>query len=358
MGDGRVRRRPIGWRAAARLSKVWRLVARVMNGWRALSSKWLVASLIIGLAACRERPTAGDETVVAIVDGNKITQRELDQALRPQLDELERSRYELRLAQLQAMIATRVLGEQPADADPDAAFRAARARADVQILLAPPAISLADRPAPAAEESDGGAAAGSAAPRRSTLPLTLVGTVVREDPEKSMAALRIAGAVLARNVYPGQQLVEGAVLLRVERNRIILRHQGAVEFVPLSVGSAPSTPTPARHPARFARTPDTVTSLRRNDVERALRDVALLESSLTRAAPELDGRRLLVLDGVEPGSLFDVLQLEERDVLMQVNGEWVDDSRNPLWDALRAGGTVTLMVMRAGQPRAFAYEIY
>jgi hypothetical protein len=101
-----------------------------------------------------------------------------------------------------------------------------------------------------------------------------------------------------------------------------------------------------------------VLSLRRGDVDRALRDLAALEQSLTRADPEIDGRRLLVLSSVEAGSLYDLLQLQERDVLMQVNGEWVDDRRNPLWDALRSHGTVTLLVMRAGQPQSFPYEIY
>jgi general secretion pathway protein C len=298
-----------------------------------------------------------DAEIVAVVDGTPITQGELDAALGPQLRDLERSRYRLRLAHLQHLIAQRVLGHERSERQGENAYAAALAEATVEVRLAPPYAGMqdsepADEPEPIA---DGG---GEATAKRSALPVTLVGTIVRDDPAKSMAALRLPGALLARNVQPGQTIIDDAVLLRVERNRILVRHKGALEFVPLSVNSEPSTPTPARTLAHFTRPPDRVLSLRRGDVDRALRDLAALEQSLTRADPEIDGRRLLVLSSVEAGSLYDLLQLQERDVLMQVNGEWVDDRRNPLWDALRSHGTVTLLVMRAGQPQSFAYEIY
>lgn len=330
------------------------------HGVRAIPSWLLAASLTAGAAGCGDHSRGtgtGEGPIAAVVDGTPISERELDDSLAPQLRELDRSRYEMRLKQLQQLIAARVLGDKRAERDGDKAFRAATAQADVEIRLVPPTVSSAPDPnAAAAALPDSGEADGDT-PRRSALPLTLIGTLVRDDPAKSMAAVRVPGALLARNVLPGHPIVDGAVLVRVERNRILLRHKGALEFVPLSVTSEPSTPTPARTVARFARTPDTVLSLRRGDMDRALRDIPMLERSLTHAAPELDGRRLLVLASVEPGSLYDLLQLQERDVLMQVNGEWVDDRRNPLWDALRADGTVTLLVMRAGQPQSFAYDI-
>jgi len=328
--------------------------SRAFPAWLLITS---LTAVVAGCSGCSPvtDTSADDEDVVAVIDGTPITARELDDALRPQLGELERSRYELRLKQLHRMIAARVLGEERAEQEGEKGFRAATAQAEVDIRLVAPTVSAAvESQAVAADTTRDG---DGQAPQRSTLPLTLVGTIVRDDPAKSMAAVRVPGALLARNVQPGQTIVDGAVLLRVERNRIVLRHKGLVEFVPLSVVNAASTPTPARTMSRFTRPPDTVLSLRRNDVDRGLRDIAALERSLTRAAPELDGRRLLVLGSIEPGSLYDLLQLHERDVLMQVNGEWVDEQRNPLWDALRADATVTLLVMRAGQPQSFAYDI-
>lgn len=326
---------------------------RILAGW--------TLTLLAVSAGCGDRtgtvePAAPDgAAILAVVNGTPVTQREVDEALGPQLQDLDRARYDLRLKRLEQMIAARVVGEERAQRDPERAFRAAATQANVEVRLQPPAAIASGADASEIAVSEG--AADGATARRSALPLTLVGTVVRDNPQKSMAAVRVPGALLARNVHPGQPVVDGAVLLRVERNRIIIRHQGALEFIPLSVTNEASTPTPVRNGSRYARTPDAELSLRRSDVDRALRDVPALERSLTRAAPEIDGRRLLVLETVEPGGLYDLLQLQERDVLMQVNGEWVDDRRNPLWDALRADGPVTLLVMRAGQPQAFAYEI-
>lgn len=332
--------------------------------WRVTLYWMLIATLGASGTGCFDHSgatagTAADETVVALVDGTPITAHELDESLRSELDQLERARYELRLGQLRRLIAARVLGTERAEQDLDQAFRAASARADVEIRLAPPAASSANTTAvvASAQSNDGTSTTATDTTRRSDLPVTLMGTVVRDEPGKSMAAVRLRGALLARNVEPGQSIVDGAVLVRVERNRIIVRRNGELEFVPLSVISEPNTPTPARTVARLVRTPDTVLTLRRSDVDRALRDVPALERSLIRAAPELDGRRLLVVASVDPGSLYDLLQLQDRDVLMQVNSEWVDERRNPLWDALRTDESVTLMIMRAGQPRSFAYVI-
>jgi type II secretory pathway component PulC len=303
----------------------------------------------------RSHGPAGDDTIVAVVDGEPITARELDESMRAQLDQLERQRNTLRLRRLRRLIAARVLGGDRADAELDDAFAAAQARADIEIRLPVPSMP----PAAAATSADDGAATGATqAVRRSDLPVMLVGTVVRDEPAKSMAAVRVGSSSSARNVHPGQPVVDGALLVRVERNRIVLRRNGELEFVPLSVTNEPNTPTPARTLARFVRTPDSVLSLRRADVDRGLRDTSALEGRLVRGAPELDGRRLLIVDSVEPGSLYELLDLQDGDVLMQVNGEWVDDNRNPLWDALRDDADVTLLIMRAGSPRAYAYAIY
>lgn len=321
---------------------------------------WLVAvSLSIHAIGCSDRDASDDpfdgDRVIAMVNSKAITEREVDAAIRPELEALEQSRYALRLQQLHRMIAARVLGADKVGDDPEQAFREAQTHADIDVRLPTPKGGLPA--APASADDDAASHQRGHTMQRSSLPVTLVGTVVRDDPKKSMAAVRVPGALLARNVHPGQAIVDGATLLDVERNRIILRHNGTTEFVPLSVASEPSTPTPARTLARFARTPDAVVALRRTDLDRALRDTTSLERNLTLSAPELDGHRLLVLQTVDGGGLFDLLQLQERDVLMQVNGEWVDDRRNPLWEALRADGPVTLLVMRAGQPQAFAYEI-
>jgi type II secretory pathway component PulC len=193
--------------------------------------------------------------------------------------------------------------------------------------------------------------------RESDLPLLLVGTVVRDEPDKSMAAIRVAGALLARNFRPGQRVLDDAVLERVERQRVLLRRGGALEFLPLA--SAPDTATPVaqRAPLRTMPPPNSVIDLRRAEVDRALRDLSDLERQLAPGALDVEGKRLLIVTAVEPGNLFDLLGLREHDVLMQVDGEWIHDQLNPLWDALRDRERVRLLVMRGGFPQTLEFVI-
>ena len=52
-----------------------------------------------------------------------------------------------------------------------------------------------------------------------------------------------------------------------------------------------------------------------------------------------------------------MLGLKPRDVILQVDGEWVHHQNNPLWEALCTRSRVTLVVIRRGFPKTFVYEI-
>lgn len=195
--------------------------------------------------------------------------------------------------------------------------------------------------------------------RASNLPLTLVGTVVRQDPAKSMAAIRVGDQLVARNYRPGQQLMDDAVLAQVERNRVLIRRGDALEVLSLSAersAAAPTTPAPTTS-ARPMPTPDRVVDLRRGDVDYALHRDAEPGRRLEAITPDRDGRRLLVVADVEPASVHELLGLRSRDVLLQVDGEWVDAQHNPLWDALRQRERVRVLIVRAGVPLTVEYLI-
>jgi hypothetical protein len=309
-----------------------------------------------GSATASAAGRAGGDTIVARVNGAPITAAELDAALQRPLRDLDRARHALRLKQLEQMIAERVLGLEAAQADPATAFARARDQARIEIVLEPPL-------PPAIAGETGGrvtepAAAGSPDNvRASDLPLLLLGTVVRDDPSKNMAVIRIRGALVARNFRPGQRVLDDATLERVERRRVLLRRGDGLEFLPLASAPETATPLAEKTPPRSMPPPDQVTDLRRSDVDRGLRNLAELERRLQRGELDVEGQRLLVVAGFEPGSLYELLGLHERDVLMQVDGEWVSDQHNPLWEALRQRERVRLLVMRGGFPLTFEYVI-
>jgi protein-disulfide isomerase/type II secretory pathway component PulC len=210
----------------------------------------------------------------------------------------------------------------------------------------------------------------------SDLPLTLVGTLVRKDPSRSIASIRREGEAIAGTFRPDDEVMEGVELDRVERKRVYVRHHGDLEFLPLARGrtgaetaeeeaeEAPEVAPEERSPEEEAEKepvlpgPDAVLAVSRSELDEALEHVDALEQALEIGDLDAEGKPLLRLSEVEPGSLYERLGLESGDVLMQVNGEWVHDQDNPLWDAL--GGeqkTVILRIIRGGLPKTFEIQI-
>ena len=75
------------------------------------------------------------------------------------------------------------------------------------------------------------------------------------------------------------------------------------------------------------------------------------------AEHQVEGAHLLKLNGIERQGFYRTLGLQEGDVVLRVNQEWVHDQHNPLWQALEHEEDVTLTVMRGGYPVRYDYQI-
>jgi protein-disulfide isomerase/type II secretory pathway component PulC len=193
---------------------------------------------------------------------------------------------------------------------------------------------------------------------RTDLPLTLSGTVVSEDSTRSLAVIRIQGESTARLFTPGDRVLGEVTLDSVHQARVYLRRGDLLEYLPLASGGEAQT-GPAESRAATPSTPEAagILRLRREAVNGALERRTQLEDDLEAGRLDLQGKRLLKLTRVEPGSLYEMLGLEPRDVILQVNGEWIHDQDNPLWRTLRGSPRVTVVVMRRGLPKTLVYEI-
>lgn len=132
--------------------------------------------------------------------------------------------------------------------------------------------------------------------------------------------------------------------------------------------TTPSRPPGPTHPmpgdGRTPRVPDAlfadpefVVTLDPASLRDALAAPRALAAPLEPTRAEFGGERLLKLRRVERDGLWDRLGLEAGDVLLAVDGEFVTADRNPFFEALAAGGTVRVIVMRRGRPRRFEYRI-
>jgi protein-disulfide isomerase len=116
-------------------------------------------------------------------------------------------------------------------------------------------------------------------------------------------------------------------------------------------------PTLPEIPASFSEDPEIVITLSRAEVDRALRERERLDRKLEASAGEFSGQRLLKIREIDADDFYARLGLEERDVLIIVNGEFVTVEHPTLWDAFEIGDRVTIVVMRRGLPHTYEYQI-
>ena len=160
----------------------------------------------------------------------------------------------------------------------------------------------------------------------SQLPLTLLGTFATNDPSLSRATLRHRESQETLVVGVGDVIDGHAVVVQIERERVVVRDDGSLLEIRLEVESTSANPSPAAT-SGGSGVPVPSTSV---DSEARL---ANLESALVhstggqaRMLPELDGDRWVGLhvSAIQEDSRFAQIGLEEDDVITHFNGISLD----------------------------------
>lgn len=214
------------------------------------------------------------------------------------------------------------------------------------------------------------AAPGSAkeTPVQSSLPITLKGTIVHSNPQKSIASVESKGKVAAYAV--GYDMDKLATLISVERGKIIFRNlnNNRLEFVDMKIeGKAISfdaaKPTTANGTVKgdVAQVAPNKFEIKRSDVLKYTNDMAsILQQAATiprrNANGEIDGFKFL---SIQPGSIYTQLGFQNGDVLKGVNGEKVDSPAKAmeLYQMLKNSPNIKLTVERDGREQEMDYSV-
>jgi type II secretory pathway component PulC len=227
---------------------------------------------------------------------------------------------------------------------------------------------VAGKAGPAAQRAEGRTP--SDQPQRSQPSLTLVGTVVLDDPARSTATIRIGASGSLRAFRPGDQIAPGIALVSVEARRVLLVNGVRLETLALLTGGDPQTALPPRYSKEaaeaardllYAGAPVTSLALDAASVRRALRDrhalAQQLESSELHVADDYENERFVRVTQVPPGSLYDQMRLAPGDVLVMVDDAFLLNTGDRLFDALQRGSRTTLRILREGTPSTIEYEL-
>jgi general secretion pathway protein C len=169
---------------------------------------------------------------------------------------------------------------------------------------------------------------------KSRLPVVLLGTFAADEPSLSRATLHDRESNETLVVGIGDEIDDQALVMRIERGRVVLRENGALRE--LSLDEAEQVTARVTPPSRSARSNDR--ELARTDgavqlpdedgfappgTERAYWNRLLSQG---RMLPKFEGGQMvgLQISAIESGSLFEEIGLVRGDVITELNGVRAD----------------------------------
>lgn len=206
-------------------------------------------------------------------------------------------------------------------------------------------------------------------PVPSQLPLTLIGTLVHSNPEKSIAAIEVKGKNQIISYTPKKEIEGIATIIRVERQKVVIRNtnSGRLEFIEMKrdgkVAFGSSRPSaPGGGSTDVMRTGDNNFTIKRADVLKYTNDLSAVLMQ-ARAVPNrepgtgnINGFRIL---DMQPGSIYEQLGLQRMDIIKAVDGTPVDSPAKAmeLYNSLKNSPKVVLQVERNGKQENMTYNI-
>lgn len=202
-------------------------------------------------------------------------------------------------------------------------------------------------------------------PIPSQLPLTLTGTLVHSNPDKSLAALELKGKTnQILSFRPKQQIENLATLERVERMKIFIRNlnTGRLEYIEMKNAPKVSLKTAAAPTGDVKKTGDNEFEIKKSDLLKYTGDLSsiLMQARVVPAKRggngDIYGYRVVEM---QPGSIYTQLGLQQMDVITGVNGTPVTSPQQAMemYTTLRNSNHIELNVERGGRNQTLKFNV-
>jgi len=207
----------------------------------------------------------------------------------------------------------------------------------------------------------------------SSLPLTLLGTVVNERGGRSFAVISQSGSKDQEIYFAGDVVREGVILATVQRNRVVLLREGREEV--LEKTSERTAPSPGRRSARRAvgsRVKKNTSDIRirkvgdnnyvmdRREVAGVLEDFNKLLTQIRIVPHFKDGKpNGFKVFNIRPNSLFMKLGMVNGDIIKRVNGLDITGPEQALqmYQQLKQESRITIDLERFSKNITLQYEV-
>ena len=194
-----------------------------------------------------------------------------------------------------------------------------------------------------------------------SLGLSLVGTVVANEPEESSAIIEDQ-STRKQEVYQEGDRVKQALIKRILRHNVVINTGTRDEVLTMvpeeSTGRKPAPGRATRTPRR----PSAGSSIRldREELESQMANLNELMQQV-RIRPFMEGKQPagFLVSNIKPGSLFSKMGLRNGDVIQGVNGEAITtpDQAVELYESLMEGGEIALEIKRGRRQQNLRYEV-
>lgn len=207
-------------------------------------------------------------------------------------------------------------------------------------------------------------------PVPNTLGLRLLGTMIGTHPSATFASVYEGTAHRTRSLWLGGD-VQGAQVIAIERNRVLLLNSGQVEYIgptatdAVAPGLEPKATTPPAAPG--AKSSIDVRQIgpqsyevSRNDLDKALANPSELMMQARLVPAYRDGKSQgFKMFSIRPDSLYSRIGLQNGDVLQRINGLSLDSVERGLeaYQKMRESPRLELDVERNGQPMRLTYSV-
>lgn len=211
---------------------------------------------------------------------------------------------------------------------------------------------------------------GDVDPVASFLPLTLIGTIVHANPQRSVASINLKNKNQILPFTIGETIDKIAQVVSISRRHLVFKNlnNNRLEYIEIKSDAKISYDISKKNKpsnsevARGIRKTGNKYSINRSVLEQHLNNLPKLLQE-ARAVPNRDPRSgeingFRVLD-LLPGSLFEKIGIQKLDIITGVNGELVDTPNKAmeLFNRLKTSNNVRITVKRDGKEEDLNYSI-